>query len=101
MRTSVCDQEAVSEAEFKEIANGFHGNCPEGFRELFLGLTGESADERAARRAVAREVLAELQEQSETDDIARLNALYAEQLSRVVLMRAKASAPRTPWARAA
>ncbi|MBT2507080.1 hypothetical protein J7I98_14520 [Streptomyces sp. ISL-98] len=101
MRTYVGDQEAVNEAEFKELANGSQGNWHEGFRELFLGLTGESADERAARRAVAREVLAELQEQSETDDIARLNALYAEQLSSVVLMRAKASTPRTPLVRAA
>lgn len=101
MRTYVGDQEALSEGEFEELANAFHDNTHADFRELFLGPSDESAEEHAARRAVAREVLAELQEQSETDDIARLNALYAEQLSSVVLMRAKASAPRTPWARAA
>jgi hypothetical protein len=51
------------------------------FRELFLGTDGESAEERATRLEVAREVLAELLEEGREDDISFLNALYAAQLS--------------------
>ncbi|MGW1722335.1 hypothetical protein ACWCQK_05265 [Streptomyces sp. NPDC002306] len=54
MRCIVAGHEAVTAAEFAELAFGID-------RELFAGpLVNESEEERAARLDVAREVLAEL-----------------------------------------
>ncbi|WP_171166821.1 hypothetical protein [Streptomyces sp. I05A-00742] len=65
---------------------------PESFRELFHGVSGESAEERAARLAVAECVLAELLELGETDDVAAEDALYAAHLNSTALWRVKAEA---------
>ncbi|MEV7427088.1 hypothetical protein [Streptomyces sp. NPDC091212] len=54
---------------------------PEDFRALFLGKRGESAEERRIREAAARDVLAELVEEGQTDEISRVNAAYALLLS--------------------
>jgi hypothetical protein len=101
MRTYVGDQEAVNAFEFEELAYGFDEPIPNDFRELFLlGAPGESDEECAARLTVAREVLAELQEEGETDLIARENARYAKALSSVVLLRNRVGAARAAaWAR--
>ncbi|MCX4824392.1 tail fiber assembly protein [Streptomyces sp. NBC_01142] len=93
MRTYVGGQEALNAFEFGELAYGFGDPMPEDFRDLFVGEPAESTQQRAARMAVAREVLAELQEQSEEDEVSRLNARYAAQLSRVVPLRRRVSAP--------
>lgn len=54
MRTYIGGQEAVNVIEFEELAYGFDAALPDDFRELFLlGTPSESADERAARLAVA------------------------------------------------
>ncbi|WP_327368688.1 hypothetical protein [Streptomyces sp. NBC_01217] len=90
MRTYIGGQEAVNVIEFEELAYGFDAALPDDFRELFLlGTPSESADERAARLAVAGEVLAELQEAAKTDAIAGENARYAEALTSVVPLRNK------------
>ncbi|MDJ0461500.1 hypothetical protein [Streptomyces sp. H27-C3] len=101
MRTYVGDQEALNAFEVEELAYGFEDWEPQDFRELFLGQAGESAEQRAARLEVAREVLIELQELGETDEIAWLNALYAKQLSSTVLLRNKTSSKPADWAKEA
>ncbi|MBB5117571.1 hypothetical protein AF335_03405 [Streptomyces eurocidicus] len=63
------------------------GADAEDFKELFLGRPGESAEERAARTSAASDVLEELQDQSEADEFALLNARYAAKLSSVAAMR--------------
>ncbi|WUR81353.1 hypothetical protein OG967_22375 [Streptomyces phaeochromogenes] len=55
MRSIVAGHEAVTAAEFAELAFGID-------RELFTGSVRESVKERRARLDVAREVLAELRE---------------------------------------
>jgi hypothetical protein len=60
---------------------------PESFRELFLGAPDESDEERAARQAAAREVLAELLEEGASDALAREDALCALWLGGVALLR--------------
>ncbi|GHG60474.1 hypothetical protein [Streptomyces griseocarneus] len=87
MRTYVGHQEAVNDEDFEELAFGFE----EDFRELFLGLPGESAEDRVARVSAARDVLAELWEESGADEIALLNALYAAQLE-VAVVRSECAA---------
>ncbi|MFG2128339.1 hypothetical protein ACGFNV_11125 [Streptomyces sp. NPDC048751] len=70
MKCIVAGHEAVTAAEFAELAFGID-------LELFAGpAMGESEEDRAARLDVAREVLAELRE---TDPEA---AAYAESLLR-------------------
>jgi hypothetical protein len=56
LRNIVAGQEAVTRAEYLELAAGFDP-------ELFAGVPGESADEQAARLDVAGEVLAELRDE--------------------------------------
>jgi hypothetical protein len=55
LRNIVAGQEAVTRAEYLELAAGFDP-------ELFAGVPGESAEERAVRLDVAGDVLAELRE---------------------------------------
>ncbi|MGW2256708.1 hypothetical protein ACWCXE_02325 [Streptomyces sp. NPDC001780] len=80
---------------------------PEDFRDLFLGEYGESAEQRAAREAAARDVLAELLIESGTDAFALMNAVYAVRLSTTVvpLRRPAGTAPagraKSAWARSA
>ncbi|MCC5031890.1 hypothetical protein DMH02_001055 [Streptomyces sp. WAC 00631] len=98
MRTFIGGQEAVTASEFEELALGFDER-PMGLdRELFLGAAEETPAERAARLDAARDVLADLREQGETDEIAAWDALYADALSRTVpLLRSAARVRRAPW----
>ncbi|RDG36483.1 hypothetical protein DVH02_19715 [Streptomyces corynorhini] len=75
-----------------------HAPEPEDFRALFLGEYGESAEERRIREAAAHDVLTELIEEGESDEITRLNAAYAAQLSNrnVVLMTTRPAAAEAP-----
>lgn len=61
----------------------------EDFRELFggphCGGRAESDEDRAARLAAARDVLAELLHDATTDDLARENARYALRLASAAL----------------
>ncbi|MEU7291755.1 hypothetical protein AB0A76_00900 [Streptomyces exfoliatus] len=103
MRTYVGGQEAVNALEFTELACGFEFDVPmpEDFRQLFLGVPGESDEQRAVRLAAAGDVLEELRELSDTDEVASLNALYAEQLMRAVPLKKRAVTARAPWSRKA
>ncbi|WP_406387051.1 hypothetical protein [Streptomyces sp. NBC_00211] len=86
MRSYIGNHQIVNPAEFEELALGFD-ELPLGLdRDLFRGpLTPETAQERAAREAVAREVIAELAELGEGgDEIAAWDALYADALTRTV-----------------
>lgn len=69
------------------------GELPGCFRELFRGPPGahESADERAARLAVARDVLAELLDAGDHDDLALQDAWYAVRLGGAELLRGAAA----------
>jgi hypothetical protein len=69
MKCIVAGHEAVTAKEFAELAFGID-------LELFTGPAVESAEDRAVRLAVAREVLAELRESD------REAAAYAESLLR-------------------
>ncbi|MFF8426057.1 hypothetical protein ACF07Y_12990 [Streptomyces sp. NPDC016566] len=79
MRTFVAGQEAYGDLEFAELALGID-------LDLFRGpLDPETADERAARKDAARDVLADLRELAEDgDEIAAWDALYADALTRTV-----------------
>ncbi|MEV7445280.1 hypothetical protein AB0O22_29800 [Streptomyces sp. NPDC091204] len=86
MRSYIGNHEIVNPGEFEELALGFD-ELPLGLdRDLFRGpLTPETAQERAAREAVAREVIAELVALGEGgDEIAAWDALYADALTRTV-----------------
>ncbi|WP_406484028.1 hypothetical protein [Streptomyces sp. NBC_01568] len=86
MRSYIGNHEIVNPTEFEELALGFD-ELPLGLdRDLFRGpLTQESAQERAAREEVAREVIAELAALGEGgDEIAAWDALYADALTRTV-----------------
>ncbi|MFC5719889.1 hypothetical protein ACFP1Z_06810 [Streptomyces gamaensis] len=86
MRMYIGSQEALTAAEFLELALGFD-ELPAGIdRDLFRGpLAPESPEERAARLDVAREVIADLAAQGEGgDEIAAWDALYADALTRTV-----------------
>ncbi|MGW7138796.1 hypothetical protein [Streptomyces xanthophaeus] len=69
MRTYIGGQEAVSVDEFIELALG----TP---LELWLGVEGESAEERAARMDAARDILAENPDLP--DDVSRIAARVIE-----------------------
>ncbi|MFE5729297.1 hypothetical protein ACFQ7A_00055 [Streptomyces sp. NPDC056528] len=103
MRTYVGGQEAVNALEFVELAYGFEFDVPmpEDFRELFLGASDETGEQRTVRLAAARDVLAELREASEADEVSLLNALYAEQLMNAVPLRSRDTATRAPGSRKA
>ncbi|MGV9346348.1 hypothetical protein ACWDSD_16270 [Streptomyces spiralis] len=79
MRTWVAGQEALSDAEFAELALGIDV-------ELFRGpLELETDSERAAREDAARDILADLRKQAEAgDEIAGWDALYADALTHTV-----------------
>ncbi|WP_171119173.1 MULTISPECIES: hypothetical protein [unclassified Streptomyces] len=79
MRTFVAGQEAVSDAEFAELALGID-------IDLFRGpLKPETPAERAAREDAARDILADLVAMGEAgDEIAGWDALYADALTRTV-----------------
>ncbi|MET8097347.1 hypothetical protein ABZV29_12835 [Streptomyces sp. NPDC005236] len=97
MRTYIGSHQAVNAAEFEELALGFDV-LPLGLdRDLFRGPVGaESAQERAARLDVAREVIADLAAQGEGgDEVAAWDALYADALTRTVpFLRAARTAGR-------
>ncbi|MER5298947.1 hypothetical protein ABT039_05720 [Streptomyces lasiicapitis] len=76
MRCIVAGHVAVTAAEFVELALGFAERSAGFDTELFTGEFGESEEGRAARLAVAREVLAELRE------VDPLAAAYARALLR-------------------
>ncbi|MET9570299.1 hypothetical protein ABZY34_14400 [Streptomyces virginiae] len=69
MRTYIGGQEAVSVDEFIELALG----TP---LDLWLGVEGESAEERAARLDAARDILAE--NPGLPDDVSRVAAQVIE-----------------------
>ncbi|MFD5408599.1 hypothetical protein [Streptomyces nojiriensis] len=69
MRTYIGGQEAVSVNEFIELALG----TP---LELWLGVEGESEEERAARMDAARDILAEYPDLP--DDVSRVAAQVIE-----------------------
>ncbi|QDO01119.1 hypothetical protein FNV65_37180 [Streptomyces sp. S1A1-8] len=83
MKCIVAGHEAVTAAEFAELAFGID-------LELFTGPAVESAEERAVRLAVAREVLAELRESD------REAAAYAEALLRTSPLKDARAAARRP-----
>ena len=103
MRTYVGGQEAVNALEFAELACGFELDVPmpEDFRQLFLGVPGETDEQRAVRLAAAGDVLIELRELTDVDEIGMLNALYAEQLMSAVPLRKRAATKRAAGARKA
>jgi hypothetical protein len=103
MRTYVGGQEAANAFEFTELAYGFEFDVPmpDDFRQLFLGVPGETDEERAVRLVAAGDVLAELRDQNGIDEVSTLNALYAEQLMRAVPMKDRAVKARTPWSKKA
>lgn len=79
MRTFIGGQEAVSATEFIELALG----TPV---ELWLGVEGETEEERAARLDAARDILAE--NPNLPDDVSRIAAevieTYAPELFNVI-----------------
>jgi hypothetical protein len=83
MKCIVAGHEAVTATEFAELAFGID-------LELFTGPAVESAEERAVRLAVAREVLAELRESD------REAAAYAESLLRTSPLKDVRAAARRP-----
>lgn len=83
MKCIVAGHEAVTAAEFAELAFGID-------LELFTGPAVESAEERVVRLAVAREVLAELRESD------REAAAYAESLLRTSPLKDARAAARRP-----
>jgi hypothetical protein len=87
MRAFVAGQHVVTAEEFAELALGI--DC-----ELFAGVPGESAEERAARIDAARDMLAELREQGEYDEVAWFDALYAEALTGTVPLWVASTAER-------
>ncbi|MFH8288402.1 hypothetical protein [Streptomyces sp. NPDC018059] len=76
MKCIVAGHTAVTAQEFVELALGLAEHAAGFDTELFTGTAAESEEERAARLAVAREVLAEL---GEIDPVA---AAYARALLR-------------------
>lgn len=98
MRTFIGHHEVLNTIEFEELALGFD-ELPLGIdRDLFRGpLRPESAEERAARETVAREVIADLVAQGEGgDEVAAWDALYADALTRTVpFLRAARAAGRS------
>ncbi|WP_206300010.1 hypothetical protein [Streptomyces mangrovisoli] len=83
MRTYIGHQQAVSAEDFVELALG----TPV---ELWLGVDGESDEERAARLDAARDILADPEFRNLPDDVARIAAevieAHAPELFNVVLL---------------
>lgn len=71
MKYIVAGHQAVTDAEFAELALG----TPV---ELWLGVEGESDEERAARLDAARDILADPEYRSLPDDLIRLAARVVE-----------------------
>lgn len=92
MKCIVAGHTAVTAKEFAELALGLAEHAPGFDTELFTGTANESEDDRAARLAVAREVLVDLRQ---VDPVA---AAYARALLRVSDL--PTPAPRTRRARA-
>jgi hypothetical protein len=72
MKCIVAGQEAVSTAEFAELALG----TPV---ELWLGVEGESDEERAARLDAARDILGHPEYRNLPDDLVRLAARVVDE----------------------
>ncbi|MFF4484998.1 hypothetical protein ACFY0F_00655 [Streptomyces sp. NPDC001544] len=72
MKYIVAGHEAVTAAEFAELALG----TPV---ELWLGVEGETAEERAARLDAARDILSDPQFRDLPDDLIRLAARVVEE----------------------
>ena len=94
MRVHAGDQEAWPASEFDELAYSFEepADC---FRDLFLGFPSEPYEVKEARRAAARDVLAELDELGHHDEIAQENAAYARALNAVAPLWDRV--PRRAW----
>ncbi|MET8686314.1 hypothetical protein ABZV77_19070 [Streptomyces sp. NPDC004732] len=88
MKCIVAGHTAVTAKEFAELALGFAEHAAGFDTELFTGEAGESAEDRAARLAVARDVVKEL---GEVDPVA---AAYARALLRASDLPARAPRPR-------
>lgn len=88
MCTFTCRCESDGDFELEEL--------PGHFRDLFRGPPGasEPAEHRAARMAVARDVLAELLDEGEHDGLALQDAWYAVRLGGAELLRHVAHPPR-------
>ncbi|MGP4085796.1 hypothetical protein [Streptomyces sp. KR55] len=71
MKNIVAGREAVTVAEFAELALG----TPV---ELWLGVEGETDEERAARLDAARDILADPEYRELPDDLIRLAARVVE-----------------------
>jgi hypothetical protein len=71
MKCIVAGREAVTPAEFAELALG----TPV---ELWLGVEGESDEERAARLDAARDILSDPEYRDLPDDLIRLAARVVE-----------------------
>ncbi|WP_030180480.1 hypothetical protein [Streptomyces sp. NRRL S-813] len=71
MKYIVAGHEAVTDADFAELALG----TP---LELWLGVEGESDEERAARLDAARDILSDPQFSDLPDDLIRLAARVVE-----------------------
>ncbi|WEO97362.1 hypothetical protein A6P39_026945 [Streptomyces sp. FXJ1.172] len=72
MKYIVAGHEAVTAAEFAELALG----TPV---ELWLGVEGETAEERAARLDAARDILSDPQFSDLPDDLIRLAARIVDE----------------------
>ncbi|MEV6840953.1 hypothetical protein AB0N17_41860 [Streptomyces sp. NPDC051133] len=72
MKYIVAGHEAVTAAEFAELALG----TPV---ELWLGVEGETAEERAARLDAARDILSDPQFSDLPDDLIRLAARVVDE----------------------
>ncbi|MEU2059411.1 hypothetical protein [Streptomyces sp. NPDC013455] len=72
MKYIVAGHEAVTDAEFTELALG----TPV---ELWLGVKGETAEERAARLDAARDILSDPQFCDLPDDLIRLAARVVDE----------------------
>jgi hypothetical protein len=85
MRTSARHRESGGAFEQYELAE-----LPSHFRDLFRGPppgNDESDEQRSARVTAARDVLAELLEEGESDSIVMQDALYAVRLGGAELLR--------------
>ncbi|MET9510056.1 hypothetical protein ABZX62_16620 [Streptomyces flavidovirens] len=104
MRSYIGNHHVLNDIELRELALGFD-ELPLGLdRDLFRGpLTPESPEERAAREAVAREVIAELAAHGEAgDEVAAWDALYADALTHTVpFLRSARAADRSAGTEAA
>ncbi|MFJ9480000.1 hypothetical protein ACIRRI_34185 [Streptomyces mirabilis] len=97
MRNYIGDQEVVTAYEFEELAYGGEEYALNGFQELFLGNPDETDEQNNARVEVAREVLAELLNEGESDHIAWLDAMYAVQLVCMASLRRQLRTQRVDW----